>query len=58
MSDTQQQCNHAVLQKLGGALHPSGKDYVCKGCGEQFKAELRNFEGEGQFGKPESELKL
>jgi hypothetical protein len=52
-----EQCNHAVLQKLGGALYPSGKDYVCQGCGEQFRAELRNFEGEGQFGKPKSEPK-
>jgi hypothetical protein len=55
MSDTQQQCNHAVLQKLGGALHLSGKDYVCKGCGEQFRAELLIVGG--GYGKPESESK-
>lgn len=36
---TDNQCNHANLQKLGGALHPSGKDYRCLGCGEQFRAE-------------------
>ena len=45
-----EQCNHAVLQKLGGALHPSGKDYVCQGCGEQFRAEPLSVEV--KFGKP------
>lgn len=33
------QCNHVTLSLLAGALHPSGKDYVCHGCGQQFIAE-------------------
>lgn len=32
-------CNHNHLDRLEGPLHPSGKDYVCKDCGQQFKAE-------------------
>jgi hypothetical protein len=36
----QPQCNHSTLVKLGGPIHPSGKDYYCPVCGEQFKAEI------------------
>jgi hypothetical protein len=32
-------CNHVALNLIEGPLHPSGKDYVCKQCGEQFRAE-------------------
>jgi len=32
-------CKHSNLVKLGGPIHPSGKDYYCPVCGEQFKAE-------------------
>jgi hypothetical protein len=33
-------CNHVELKKLGGPIHPSGKDYYCLACGQQFKAEI------------------
>jgi hypothetical protein len=32
-------CKHNHLTRLEGPIHPSGKDYVCDECGEQFKAE-------------------
>ena len=32
-------CKHNQLQRIEGPLHPSGKDYVCTLCGEQFRAE-------------------
>lgn len=33
-------CKHNHLDRLEGPLHPSGKDYVCRDCGEQLKAEV------------------
>jgi len=33
------ECKHNHLSRLEGALHPNGKDYVCRECGEQFTAE-------------------
>lgn len=33
-------CTHPRLQLLGGALHPSGKDYQCQECKEFLVAEL------------------
>jgi hypothetical protein len=36
MSET---CQCVTLVKLGGPIHPSGKDYYCTLCGKQFKAE-------------------
>lgn len=32
-------CLHNHLDRLEGRFHPSGKDYVCRDCGEQLKAE-------------------
>lgn len=33
------ECKHNKLQILEGPIHPSGKDYVCNECGQQFRAE-------------------
>jgi hypothetical protein len=33
-------CKHTHLTRLEGPIHPSGKDYVCDNCGEQFRAEV------------------
>lgn len=33
-------CKHNHLDRLEGPLHPSGKDYVCKDCGEHLRAEI------------------
>jgi hypothetical protein len=33
-------CPHLHLDKLSGPLHTSGKDYVCRSCGEQLRAEV------------------
>jgi hypothetical protein len=43
-------CNHVTLTKLGGPLHPSGSDYYCKECGEQFRVKLAVIGV--HFGKP------
>jgi hypothetical protein len=47
------ECNHVVLSLIEGPLHPSGKDYVCKQCGEQFRAE--KLEIGVSFGMPNKE---
>ena len=31
-------CPHVQLILLAGALHPSGQDYACAACGQQFRA--------------------
>ena len=44
------ECTHNTLTRIEGPLHPSGKDYVCPACGEQFKAEpsvIGQQQGEG-----------
>ena len=52
-------CNGTPLIKLGGALHPSGNDYYCPSCGEQYRAEkivigahMGTNQGPGQAGIP------
>ena len=37
------QCGHPHLTLLEGALHPGGRDYYCKACGEQFTTNTFNI---------------
>jgi len=46
-------CKHNHLTRLEGPIHPSGKDYVCDECGEQFKAE--KFVISAIYGMPKKE---